>query len=218
VVASGSRTMIDCSLSSCIVGFHQSCQVLTIIRPETLARWHRAGFRCYWRWKSRPQGGRPQIDTELRRLVRRMSVENPLWGCAVKRRRFPVGVSPTRQPLQPVATGAVMEVTKWLKPLVSVSRYTVTAQCAGRNASERRANLEKGNAQADPNPFSGKADTAGLPSETIHPAAAPGYWRQHVHKESVRNTGDPKAWSGMTNRKPVRDRPGALGRRRGSLY
>src|ERR1700737_3881471 len=55
-------------------------QVLAIIRPETLLRWHRAGFYCYWRWKSRPQGGRPQIDTELRVLVRRMSVENPLWG------------------------------------------------------------------------------------------------------------------------------------------
>jgi transposase InsO family protein len=55
-------------------------QVLTIIRPETLVRWHRAGFRCYWRWKSRPQGGRPQIDTEARVLIRRMSVENPPWG------------------------------------------------------------------------------------------------------------------------------------------
>jgi Transposase, Mutator family len=44
-------------------------KVLTIIRPESLVRWHRAGFRCYWRWKSRPQGGRPQIDTELRRVV-----------------------------------------------------------------------------------------------------------------------------------------------------
>src|SRR5216683_2957095 len=55
-------------------------QVLTIIRPETLVRWHRAGFRCYWRWEPRPQGGRPQIDTELRVLIRRMSVENPLWG------------------------------------------------------------------------------------------------------------------------------------------
>src|SRR3979409_222070 len=55
-------------------------QVLTIIRPETLVRWHRAGFRCYWRWKSRPLGGRPQIETELRALIRRMSVENPLWG------------------------------------------------------------------------------------------------------------------------------------------
>jgi hypothetical protein len=55
-------------------------QVLTIIRPETLVRWHRTGFRCYWRWKSRAQGGRPQIDTELRALIRRMSIENPLWG------------------------------------------------------------------------------------------------------------------------------------------
>src|SRR6266702_4088387 len=60
--------------------FPSILQVLTIIRPETLLRWHRAGFRCYWRWKSRPQGGRPQIDTELRVLIRRMSVENPLWG------------------------------------------------------------------------------------------------------------------------------------------
>jgi transposase InsO family protein len=55
-------------------------KVLTITRPETLVRWHRAGFRCYWRWKSQPRGGRPQIETELRALMRRMSVENPLWG------------------------------------------------------------------------------------------------------------------------------------------
>jgi transposase InsO family protein len=43
-------------------------------------RWDRAGFRGYWRWKSCPRGGRPQIGTELRRLVRRMRIENPLWG------------------------------------------------------------------------------------------------------------------------------------------
>ena len=55
-------------------------QVLTIIRPETLVRWHRAGFRCYWRWKARSLGGRPQIETDLRALIRRMSIENPLWG------------------------------------------------------------------------------------------------------------------------------------------
>jgi hypothetical protein len=60
--------------------FPSILKVLTIIRPETLVRWHRAGFRCYWRWKSRPQGGRPQIDTELRVLIQRMSMENPLWG------------------------------------------------------------------------------------------------------------------------------------------
>ena len=60
--------------------FPSILQVLTIIRPETLVRWHRAGFRHYWRWKSRSPGGRPQIETDLRALIRRMSVENPLWG------------------------------------------------------------------------------------------------------------------------------------------
>jgi transposase InsO family protein len=60
--------------------FPSILQVLTIIRPETLVRRHRVGFRCYWRWKSRPLGGRPQIDTELRALIRRMSTENQLWG------------------------------------------------------------------------------------------------------------------------------------------
>ena len=60
--------------------FPSILQVLTIIQPETLVRWHRVGFRCYWRWKSRPVGGRPQIETELRVMIRRMSVENPPWG------------------------------------------------------------------------------------------------------------------------------------------
>ena len=60
--------------------FPSILKVVTIIRPETLVRWHRAGFRCYWRWKSRRLGGRPQIDTELRALIRLMSMENPLWG------------------------------------------------------------------------------------------------------------------------------------------
>src|SRR5216683_448022 len=55
-------------------------KALTIVRPETLLRWHRVGFRCYWRWKSRRPAGRPQIETELRALIRRMSIENPLWG------------------------------------------------------------------------------------------------------------------------------------------
>jgi hypothetical protein len=60
--------------------FPSILQVLTIVQPETLVRWHRAGFCCYWRWKSRPLGGRPRIDTELRALIRRMSLENSLWG------------------------------------------------------------------------------------------------------------------------------------------
>ena len=60
--------------------FPSVLNAITIIRPETLIRWHRAGFRRYWRWKSRPLGGRPQIDADLRALIRRMSAENPLWG------------------------------------------------------------------------------------------------------------------------------------------
>ena len=60
--------------------FPSILKVLTVVRPETLVRWHRAGFRSYWRWKLRSRGGRPQIETDLRALIRRMSIENPLWG------------------------------------------------------------------------------------------------------------------------------------------
>jgi hypothetical protein len=60
--------------------FPSILQVVTIVQPKTLVRWHRAGFRYYWRWKSRSREGRPQIETDLRALIRRMSIENPLWG------------------------------------------------------------------------------------------------------------------------------------------
>jgi transposase InsO family protein len=53
---------------------------VVIVRPETVIRWHRAGFRAWWRWKSRNVGGRPKIDHELRDLIRRMCEENRLWG------------------------------------------------------------------------------------------------------------------------------------------
>jgi hypothetical protein len=54
--------------------------VLTIVKPETVIRWHRAGFRAWWRWKSRPRDGRPQTPIEIRRLIRTVSLANPLWG------------------------------------------------------------------------------------------------------------------------------------------
>src|SRR5476651_1260864 len=60
--------------------FPSILKVVTIIEPETLVRWHRVGFRRYWRWKSRSRGGRPQIDVELRTLIRQMGMENLLWG------------------------------------------------------------------------------------------------------------------------------------------
>jgi hypothetical protein len=51
-----------------------------ILKPETVLRWHRAGFRAGWRWKSRPRGGRLRAPDEVCQLIREMSVANPLWG------------------------------------------------------------------------------------------------------------------------------------------
>jgi hypothetical protein len=67
--------------------FPSILQVVKVVQPETLVRWHRAGFRRYWCWKSRLVGGRPQINAELRALIRRMSIENSLWGSAAYPRR-----------------------------------------------------------------------------------------------------------------------------------
>jgi hypothetical protein len=53
---------------------------LVIVKPETVIRWHRAGFRLFWRGKSRSRGGRPKGALEIRRLIRTMSLANPLWG------------------------------------------------------------------------------------------------------------------------------------------
>jgi putative transposase len=52
---------------------------LIIVKPATVIKWHRAGFRRYWTWRSRPKGGRPAIDPEVRKLIRRMATAN-LWG------------------------------------------------------------------------------------------------------------------------------------------
>jgi hypothetical protein len=58
--------------------FPSILQLVTVVQPETLVRWHRAGFRLYWRWKSGLRGGRPQIETDLRALIRQMGMENPV--------------------------------------------------------------------------------------------------------------------------------------------
>jgi len=51
-----------------------------VVKPETIQRWHRAGFKAFWRWKSQKRAGRPRVDHDLRDLIRLMSRENPLWG------------------------------------------------------------------------------------------------------------------------------------------
>src|SRR6266851_10227588 len=60
--------------------FPKMYDALAIVRPETVMRWHRAGFRSYWRWKSKQRGGRPAVTIEIRQLIRQMSGANPLWG------------------------------------------------------------------------------------------------------------------------------------------
>src|SRR5476649_2258756 len=69
--------------------FPSILQVLTIVQPETLVRWHRAGFRCYWRWKSRCRGGRPQIETDLRALIRQIRSEERRVGKECRSRWSP---------------------------------------------------------------------------------------------------------------------------------
>ena len=60
--------------------FPSVLNAVTIVQPETIIRWHRTGFRLYWRWKSRSRGGRPKVPVEIRRLIREMSLANRLWG------------------------------------------------------------------------------------------------------------------------------------------
>jgi transposase InsO family protein len=62
--------------------FPSVLNAVTIVQPETVIRWHRMGFRLYWRWKSRSRGGRPKIPGEIRRLIQEMSLANRLWGAA----------------------------------------------------------------------------------------------------------------------------------------
>src|SRR6266446_2744663 len=90
-----------------------------------------AARRCAWCSIRGPGRSRVSGSTDGRRKRRR---EGLLWVCAVTRRRFPVGASPTRQPLQPEATGAATEVTNWLKPSECVSRIgdSASVQAATR--------------------------------------------------------------------------------------
>jgi hypothetical protein len=57
----------------------QVLETLVLVKPATVVKWHRQGFRIYWRWRSRCPG-RPKTSDEIRDLIRQMSVDNPLWG------------------------------------------------------------------------------------------------------------------------------------------
>jgi len=109
-----------------------------------------------------------------------------------------------------------MEVTKWLKPSISVSRIgdSASVQAATRVNAEQAS--KRTMCRPTRRPYRGRLKWLGEMSEEYAQLLHRGIGGGMYHKESARNTGSPKAWSAMTNRKPVRDRLGALGWRRGS--
>jgi hypothetical protein len=66
---------------------------LVIVKPETVIGWHSAGFRLFWRWKSRSCGGRPKVPLEIRQLIRDMSLANPLYRAAIAMAECPYGTA-----------------------------------------------------------------------------------------------------------------------------
>src|ERR1039457_3617075 len=105
-----------------------------------------------------------------------LNAKRPLRVCAVQRRRFPVGANPTRQPLQPEAIGAVMEVTKWLKPSISVSQIGDSASASVQAAT--RVNAEQSSKRtmrrSTRQPYRGRLIRLDEMSEAIRSDAAPG--------------------------------------------
>src|SRR5438128_3423869 len=79
-----------------------------VVQPDTILRWHRAGVRAYWRWKSRGRPGRPRVSRELRELIAQMSKENPLWGAPRIRIVWAGPFCPSAGSGKPVITAAVL--------------------------------------------------------------------------------------------------------------
>jgi hypothetical protein len=66
-------------LMACLSRLFDWRDALVVVKPDTLIRWHRRGFRLFWRWKSKPIG-RPAVPKNLQELIRKMAAENPTWG------------------------------------------------------------------------------------------------------------------------------------------
>ena len=98
-----------------------------VVQPETILRWHRAGFKMFWRWKSRNRAGRPKIDRGLRDLIRRMSRENPLWGASrIHGELLMLGFDPDRKmdsfSISPDRSKIVMAEVEVLSSLIMAER------------------------------------------------------------------------------------------------
>jgi hypothetical protein len=125
------------------------------------------GLRCPRRRREKP---RSRYDLwRQRHGDRRSSRECPPGVCAVTRRRFPVGANPTRQPLQPEAIGAVMEVTKWLKPSISVSRIGDSASVQAVTRVNAEQSSKRTMRRPTRQPFRGRLIRMGEQSEEYAP-------------------------------------------------
>ena len=105
---------------------------ITVVRPETVIRWHRRGCRAYWHWKSGWRVGRPKIDREIRDLIRRMRHENPLWGGASSEgwRVQWEAIPPRQRASSLVAWMAGRRETNDLKPIDRVVERTTASHRA----------------------------------------------------------------------------------------
>src|ERR1700716_815362 len=104
----------------------------------------------------------------------KLTTEWQRWVCAVQRRRLPVGASPTRQPLQPEAIGAVMEVTKWLKPSISVSQIGDSASVQAATRVNAEQSSKRTMRRSTRQPYRGRLIRLDEMSEAIRSDAAPG--------------------------------------------
>jgi hypothetical protein len=74
---------------------------LVLVRPETVVRWHRQGWRLFWRWKSRPRLGRPRLRAEWRELIAVMARDNPLWGSErIRGELLKLGIAVSKRSIQ----------------------------------------------------------------------------------------------------------------------
>lgn len=148
---------------------------------------------------SRPRPVVSPLRKRRRRRDERLEIELCSWewerppsACAVKGGAFQRVQIPSGKMLQPEAIGADREVTNWLKPSIIVSRIgdRASVQAATRVNAEQAS--KRTMCRSTRLPFRGRLTRTDARAR-LHPFAAPGYWRQHVHKESARNTGSPRA-------------------------
>jgi transposase InsO family protein len=77
------------------------CQHLVLVKPETVVRWHRLGWRLFWRWRSRGRTGRPRVGAEVRQLIARMARDNPAWGAErIRGELLQLGIAVSRGSVQ----------------------------------------------------------------------------------------------------------------------